>query len=380
MNVFKTPDNTWRVRIRKKGHPAQTANFATEAEARAWAAEIEARYATGNRADKRKTEKTTLKELLQKFIDEYVPRYADADREKRRAKAIMEHDIATLFVAAIRPADVLNYIREREAEGANGSTIQRDLAILSRLCNVARGVWEYDALTSNPTANVPKPKIPPGRNRRLIGDEEQRLLEAASPKFRYVIKFALETAMRAGEISSLTWKDVNMDRRVATLQHTKNGEVRTVPLTPAAYRLLQELRDDRGSDSRTIFGMSVGAITQAMDDARRRSGIENLRFHDLRHEAISRLFENTDLDMMEIRAISGHKTLQMLARYTHLRTDRLVKRLEAAAEAASETEPKPKKQYEITNGGGIYIEKPATPEPQPALRKKRPFTLKSFLL
>ncbi len=116
MNIFKTPDNTWRVRIRKRGHPTQTANFPTEAEARAWGAEIEARYKTGNRADRRITEKTTLRELLQRYLDEYVPNYSDSEREARRVERLKERKIASLFVAAVRPVDVADFVKERVAE------------------------------------------------------------------------------------------------------------------------------------------------------------------------------------------------------------------------------------------------------------------------
>lgn len=112
MNIFKTPDNTWRVRIRKRGHPTQTANFATEAEARAWGAEIEARYATGNRADQRIAEKTTLKDLLQRYLEEIIPNAGDPKREGNRIRLLMKQDIASLFVAAIRPVDIANFIEE----------------------------------------------------------------------------------------------------------------------------------------------------------------------------------------------------------------------------------------------------------------------------
>ncbi len=169
------------------------------------------------------------------------------------------------------------------------------------------------------------------QKRGLNGNKEQRLLDAAGEKLHPVILFALETAMRRSEIASLKWVDVDFQRQVARLRHTKNGEPRSVPLTPAAYRILSDLRDDNDDDSATVFEMTTGAITQAMDDARRRSGIEDLRFHDLRHEATSRLFENTTLDIMEM-AITGHKTMQKLARYTHLRTERLVEKLNGEAD------------------------------------------------
>ncbi len=151
---------------------------------------------------------------------------------------------------------------------------------------------------------------------------------------------------------------MDFTRHVARLRHTKNGEPRTVPLSPAAYRILSDLRDDNDADRATVFGMTTGAITQAMDDARRRSGIEDLRFHDLRQEATSRLFENTTLDVMEIKAITGHKTMQMLARYTHLRTERLVEKLNGEADG---------KEKPLA----FFIEKPANPVKHTLTRPKK---------
>ena len=132
--------------------------------------------------------------------------------------------------------------------------------------------------------------------------------------------------MRREEIASLEWKNVNLKKRYVLLVDTKNSESRTVPLSIGAVEILESL--SRHEHKENVFSMNSDSITQAMRQACQRAGIIDLHFHDLRHEAISRLFENTDLDVMEIKAISGHRTMQMLARYTHLRTTRLVGRLD----------------------------------------------------
>jgi integrase len=207
--------------------------------------------------------------------------------------------------------------------------VRLDLAMLSRLFEVAATDWGMESL-SNPVRKVNKPKLPGGRTRRLEGDEEQRLLAASPPVFGQVVRFALETAMRREEISRLTWENVDLERRFVHLPQTKNGEARSVPLSPVALTLLRKMREHSGDKSYTVFGMSPDAITQAMEQARKKAGIQNLHFHDLRHEAVSRLFENTDLDIMEIKTISGHRSMQMLARYSHLRAHRLADRLAGA--------------------------------------------------
>ncbi|MBU1611052.1 MAG: site-specific integrase, partial [Proteobacteria bacterium] len=177
---------------------------------------------------------------------------------------------------------------------------------------------------TNPIKLVHKPKVEKGRTRRLEGDEEHTLLEAADPRLQPVIRFALETAMRRSEIAELYWQDVDLPCSSIYLAQTKNSDERTIPLSPTAKNILADL--PRQISGR-VFGMTAEMITVAMKKAARKAEIANLTFHDLRHEAISRFFENTDLDSMEIAQISGHKNMQMLKRYSHLRTARLADRL-----------------------------------------------------
>ena len=177
---------------------------------------------------------------------------------------------------------------------------------------------------ANPVKRARKPKLSGGRTRRLLEGEEKKLLEACGDNFRSVVLFALETAMRRAEIANLSWANVDLNGPTVYLGNTKNMSERTVPLSPAAIDILQNIpRQITGS----VFGMSENAITIAMRRAREKADIIDLTFHDLRHEATSRLFENTDLDSLEISEITGHKGLQMLKRYTHLRSDRLAARL-----------------------------------------------------
>ena len=137
--------------------------------------------------------------------------------------------------------------------------------------------------------------------------------------------------MRRGEIAGLRWENVNLKQRSAHLPDTKNGTARTVPLSLEAVVILQSL--PRRLDGR-VFNLGSESITSDMFMACRAAGITGLTFHDLRHEAISRLFENTDLDAMEIARISGHQTLSMLSRYTHLRAHRLADRLDGVPRGA----------------------------------------------
>lgn len=198
-----------------------------------------------------------------------------------------------------------------------------DLALLGRLWELCRREWRIPV--DNPVRDLDKPPIARGRKRRLNPGEEARLLEAAPPVFRAVLRWALETAMWREEMAELRWEHIDLEGQTAHLPNTKNGEARSVPLSSKALSVLQGIPQNlEGS----VFGMSPNAMTLAMRRARDAAGIPDIRLHDLRHEAISRLFESTDLDSLEISRITGHKSMQMLSRYTHLRSGRLADRLD----------------------------------------------------
>ncbi len=177
---------------------------------------------------------------------------------------------------------------------------------------------------------VRRPVIRNERSRRLSGDEEQRLLDSCDagqiPFFKTIVILAIETGMRRGEILGLKWSDISHNRRVITLTMTKNGSGREVPLSQRALQTLSEWKDHCEVDQSTVFPMKAGALEQAWRRLLARSNVKGLRFHDLRHEGVSRLFER-GLNMIEVSSISGHKELRMLKRYTHLSADDLVGRL-----------------------------------------------------
>jgi len=334
-SIRKRGKYQWEARIRRKGHPVQCKTFELKSDAEQWARDIENEMDRGVFVSRKEAESTTLHEALDRFIEEYIPNLKMVANETRRAKALQKREIANLYMATIRSKHIADFIKEREAETVNGrkvsgNTIRLDLAILSRLFEVAATDWGMESL-SNPVKRARKPKLNRGRTRRLKSaqsdnekSEDERLLKACGDRFRPVVQFAIETAMRRSEIANLKWANVDLKGKTAYLSQTKNMSERTVPLSPAAIGVLKSIpRQIIGS----VFGMSENAITIAMRRARDEAGIEDLTFHDLRHEATSRLFEKTDLDILEIAEITGHKNLQMLKRYTHLRSDRLAARL-----------------------------------------------------
>jgi integrase len=329
--IRKRGNLQWEARIRKRGYPTTCKTFDTKADAEAWARQIESEMDRGIFVSRTEAEKYTLGECLDRYIEEYIPRLKHPNVMIYRARALKKRNIALRIMATIRAKDIADYRREREAEGVKNATILYDLALLSRLFNFARSDWGMESL-QNPVSLISKPKPDKGRERRLEIGEEERLLQFSPKYFRPVILFALATAMRREEIASLKWNNVNLDNRSILLTDTKNNETRTVPLSKEAVNILKNIL--KKEDKELVFSIKAQVFTNTMNETCKKAGIENLRFHDLRHEAISRLFENTDLDLMEIRAITGHKTLQMLVRYTHLRTARLADRLAGAKRVA----------------------------------------------
>ena len=199
--------------------------------------------------------------------------------------------------------------------------------MLSALINTGRTEWGLEnVLRTNPVSLISKPRASRPRDRRLeAGELERILLACENTWFKPVVLFAIETGMRRGEILSLTWTNVHLGKRYTHLPDTKNGDSRNVPLSPQALELLGGLpRNIRGDQK--VFPLHFEALKSSWRRACCRADISDLRFHDLRHEATSRFFEK-GLNVMEVAAITGHKDLRMLQRYTHLRAEDLALKL-----------------------------------------------------
>lgn len=334
----------WQAKVRRKGYPTQSKVFRIKREAEAWARSIESEMDRGNFAPRGEAEKTTLGECFKRYLTEVTPR-KKAGRGQNGERGFiaqwLKRPLSQRMMSSIRTVDVSTVIREMESENKSPATIRLHLAVLSHLFNVAKDNWGMESL-DNPVSRVHKPKLPGGRERRLRPSEMGALCGAVNLNFACLIALALETAMRREEIASLKAIDIDLKNRSIFLPKTKNGEPRTIPLSPAAIEVLSMVTP--ASEKGGLFGLSGDGIDSAWGRARIAAGIssgwgdEALHFHDLRHEATSRLFERTDLDMMEIRAITGHKNLQMLARYTHLRTANLADRLAGAKRGGVEHE------------------------------------------
>ncbi len=321
----------WQARIRKKGYPAQVKTFRSKSEAERWARSIENEIDRGMFVQRTEAENTTLAQLLDRYQKEVTSTKRGAPQESSHLKIIRQHPLSQRFVAAIFPKDLAQY-RDDRLKVVSPSTVNRELNVLSHVFTVALQDWGIPFPSGNPVQNTRRPKVNDKRDRRLTGDEETRLMEAAraaekengSMPIASIIGLALETAMRRGEIAAMRWQHADLKARTLLIPKTKTDEPRRVPLSSRALAVLDSL--PRHISGQVWGSVHQASISRAFALACRRSGIKDLRFHDLRHEATSRLFEK-GLNPMQVAAITGHKTLQMLKRYTHLRAEDLAKLL-----------------------------------------------------
>jgi integrase len=222
--------------------------------------------------------------------------------------------------------------RDQRLQKVTAGSVRRELTSLSHLFEVSRKEWGI--FVHNPVRDITLPPNNRARDRRLQDTEdgseteESRLMAACrrcrNPYLLPIVQFALETAMRQSEIVRLRWQHVNLKRRTVFLPDTKNGESRAVPLSSVAVDVLRAL--PRSINGEVFPGVTTESIKKAFIRAVRHAGIEDLHFHDLRHEATTRLFEQ-GLTILEVSTITGHRDLQMLRRYTHLRAEDLAKKL-----------------------------------------------------
>ncbi|MDR6632301.1 integrase [Phyllobacterium sp. 1468] len=317
----------WQGQVRRKGMQPRAKSFDSKGEAEKWARSLEAELdRCGSMPDTRLAEQMTVHALLTRYRMEITPPKRSAQTESIRIGAMLRREICYRTLAILSPTDIAVY-RDERLKVVASSTVLKELNVLGHAIDIARKEWGVH-LPQNPCRMIRRPAPPRPRDRRLEAGEEQKLLDAAdtgrNPYMRSLIILALETAMRQGELLSLSWADVDLERRIAHLDMTKNGESRDVPLSKRAIETLQRLADESTAD--LVLPISKSSAGQAWGHLRGRAGSRNLHFHDLRHEAVTRLLER-GFNVIETATISGHKELRMLQRYSHLRAVDLVDRL-----------------------------------------------------
>ena len=310
--------------------------FRIKRDAEMWARRTEDEMDRGLHVNRTEAERLTVESAMARYMAEVSPTKAPGTHRTEISKA--RHLASGLGVYSLIAvtSDVVAKYRDSRLKSASANQVRLELALLSHMFTVAMREWRV-GLPVNPAMMASKPSPGRGRTRRLEPGEEERILDACArntnPFLKWIVVIAIETAMRRNEILSLERSQVDMGSRTVFLETTKNGDSRTVPLTRKATATFQEALSwqIRPIDTDLIFFGEPGrdgkrrpyAINKVWETAKRRAGIEGLWFHDLRHEATSRMIESGMSDQM-VSAITGHKSMQMLKRYTQLRAKDLV--------------------------------------------------------
>ena len=325
-------DITYRVKVRIKGFPTQTATFVRITDAKDWAKITEGaikdrRYFKNNESKKR-----TLGELIDRYIDDVLPTKPKSETKQKSQLLWWKENLGAYFLIDITPAMIVEQ-RDKLAKKATRlgkkytpATVNRYLAALSHAFTIAMNDWGW--IEDSPMRKVSKPKESRGRVRFLSDGERKSLLEAckvSDSQYLYlVVVLAMSTGMRLSEILNLTWNDVNLADKYLILHETKNGERRRVALASAAYDGLKKMSKLRRIDTKLLFPHANPRLKDQPFDMRKpwdyaiaTAEIEDFRFHDLRHTAASYLAMN-GASLAEIAEVLGHKTLQMVKRYAHL--------------------------------------------------------------
>jgi integrase len=328
---------TYRVKVRIKGHPAQSATFARLTDARRWAQSTESAIRERRYFKTREAQRRTLAELVDRYIRDVIPKKGRWARYQVPQFAWWRAELGALSLADVTPT-VIAEARDKLARGKIGpATVNRYLAALSHALTLAVKEWGW--IEDSPFRKITRSKEPRGRVRYLGDEERGRLLEecrkSTSPDLYCSMVLALSTGARRTEVWGLRWGQVDFARRAITLIETKNGEIRSLPLVGHAFDLMVERAKVRRIDTDLVF--PAHRSNRPVDlrfpfaAAVKRAGIKDFRWHDLRHSAASYLAMN-GATSAEIAEVLGHKTLAMVKRYAHLsqaHTTRVVESMNA---------------------------------------------------
>lgn len=350
--IVKTPSGTWKAVIRKTGWPTTVKTFRLKKDAEDWSRRTEDEMVRGLFIQRSPAERMTFEAAMKRYLAEVTPtkRPLTQIAERPRANPLIAF-FGKYSLAAITTELIAEYrdlrlagkdrMKDDKPQPRSANTVRLELALMGHLFTVAVKEWGL-GLPFNPMLNLRRPAPGPGRNRRLSADEEARLLAAvdaySNPMLGWIVRIAIETGMRSSEIATLRCSQVDLDRRIVRLIETKNTLPRTVPLSKAATEKFRLALGNpaRPESTELIFFGEPGKdgkrrpynFNKVWGDIKKAVGVTDFKFHDLRHEAVSRLVE-AGLSDQEVASISGHKSMQMLRRYTHLRAEDLVAKLDS---------------------------------------------------
>jgi len=324
MANIKLRRGKYQVQIRRKGYPDVYRTFTNQSVAKKW---IKATEADMERQLFQPISGLTLRDILDRYQQVIMTSHKSPGTSETYRLKRLKMDLGSVALECLTPAKISVY-RDKRLQSVSGASVKRELVILRSALNTAIKDWGI-SLPANPVTNIRIPANGANRTRRLEQGEEEQL-SSVSGELKPIIIIALETGMRRGEILNIKRSHIDFARQTLLIPLTKTDTPRTIPLSSRAMEALREqLRGSQNVvpiEETTLFSYKPDSVTRAFIRLCRKHGLDNLRFHDLRHEATSRFFEK-GLNPVEVATITGHKDTRMLMRYTHLRAEDLVKRL-----------------------------------------------------
>ena len=318
----------WYVQLRDNGRLIrQSTGTHIKKVAQEIEAKIKMELVEGKYFDKGQGNKKTFRDMVEKYMTEEAVK--KAPKSKLRDEVSLKHLLPVFgdkYLSKITPNMITSYKLKRRQEGASASSINKELAFSKHAFNIAVKVWGW--IKDNPFAKVSMERLSQPRVRYLTPEEFDKLYQACNDKLKPIVLLAVNTGMRQDNILSLRWQDVDLNRGVIVLPHTKNGERLGLPMNETVKNLLKELNKVRHINSPYVFHTSTGnrfdgsKIDKWFREALKKVGITDFRFHDLRHTFASWLVQN-GVDLYVVQRLLGHKTGEMTRRYAHLAPDNL---------------------------------------------------------
>jgi integrase len=329
MATIRKRGDKYQVQVRRLGVGSISKTFRVLKDAKAWAWQTEVQADRHELPSDRKIlAQITLAELVTRYRDTVSIVKRGYQVERIRLNAFLLHPLCRRKLSELNQTHFAAFRDERLRE-IKPASLKRQLGPIHHLFEIARKEWGLP-LRDNPLDSLQLIAPDNRRERRLKPGELDKLIEAArlcrNTLIEPVIKFAVETGMRRGEILGIRRDHIDVEQHSLLIPETKNGYARTIPLSKPAFALLHSCKGEE-SDG-LIFPVTANAFRLAWERVRRRAGLVDLHFHDLRHEAISRFFER-GLTAPEVALISGHRDMRMLFRYAHATRETILQKLDS---------------------------------------------------